>query len=195
MKNLLKYILVLLIISSCQTKIKEEIKLADDPIKSWHEFESKNKAFIVEFPLSEVRRKEDFYFDEDNIKRKSTMMSINLQDSLNKLNFAYSASYSNFKELQTGEFGIDEFYNWQKEHFIEVTGNNPVYDKEIKIGKLTGREMQFKLINTHTSVRYRLVIKDSTYYLLQVLTSMDDKHPINLASKKFFESFKFKSKP
>ena len=59
-----------------------------------------------------------------------------------------------------------------------------------KLNKI-GREMQFKLSNSKAVATYRLIVKDSTYYLLQVLTSTEDSFPLNNATKKFFDSFDF----
>ncbi|SDY10059.1 hypothetical protein SAMN05444411_1252 [Lutibacter oricola] len=187
----LRYILILFIITSCQTKKESKILIVDDPINKWNLFESSNQAFTIEFPTSEIKRQAGDYFDNENIKRKSTAMRINLQDSINKLNFGYSASFVNFNQLKTGEFQLTEFYNWQKEHFKNLTGNDPIYDKQIELNNRIGREMQFEFKNHNSIATYRLIVKDSTYYLLQVLTSKEDSFPLNKATRKFFDSFEF----
>jgi len=190
MKNI-KYILLILLITGCHTKRENKNPIIDNPNNEWNKFQSTNQAFTIEFPIKEIKRQAGDYFDNENIKRKSTAMKINLQDSINKLNFGYSVSYVGFNQLLTGEFELTEFYNWQKEHFKNLTGNDAIYDKQIELYNKIGREMQFKLSNSKAVATYRLIVKDSTYYLLQVLTSTEDSFPLNNATKKFFDSFDF----
>ncbi|WP_432411170.1 hypothetical protein [Rasiella sp. SM2506] len=190
MKNI-TYIFLVLLITSCQTKRENKSPIIDNPNNEWSKFQSSNQAFTIEFPTTEIKRQASDYFDNENIKRKSNAMKINLQDSISKLNFGYSVSYVHFEELNKDEFDLNDFYLLQKEHFTVITGNYATYDKVIDFVGRKGREMQFKINESNSVATYRLITVDSTYYLLQVLTSQDDSTPFNKATRKFFESFEF----